>query len=268
MIAKQTGETPLQATERLRYSVPRFMNEKLAYAGRLDPMASGALLILVGQECQYHHTHYNKLDKEYTFDVLLGMESDTGDVLGHVTPCAMPERLSDASIRDTARSFIGNHEVPYPAFSAKRVAGKPLFAYAHEGTTDTIEWPMTTMRIHELEYQGRSELTFHDIRTAVTDKIGQLQVDNAEGGNDFRKSAIHDRWQQLQGLTRDRNVLLHFRAAVGAGTYIRTLAPLVAQSLGTCGLAYHIHRTQLGRYRRIPALGALWHPRYYPRTDI
>jgi tRNA pseudouridine(55) synthase len=267
-IEKRTGETPLQATERLRYSMPRLMNEKLAYAGRLDPMASGALLILVGEECKYHHTHYNKLDKEYTFDILLGMESDTGDVLGHINPCAMPEHLSDADIHATAHSFVGSRDVPYPAFSAKRVAGKPLFQYAHEGTTDSIEWPTTTMRIHRLQYEGRSELPFSEVLNDVNAKIGQLHVDNAQGGNSFRKDSVVARWHELRGVSRERNVLLHFRAVVGAGTYIRTLAPLIAQSLGTCGLAYHIHRVQLGRVRRVPLAGSWWRPRYYPRRDI
>jgi len=35
---------------------------------------------------------------------------------------------------------------------------------------------------------------------------------------------------------------------VSSGTYIRSLAPEIARRVGTVGLAYSIHRTEIGRY--------------------
>jgi tRNA U55 pseudouridine synthase TruB len=40
------------------------------------PMASGKLLVLLGEECK-HQENYHSLDKEYEFSVLLGIGSDT-----------------------------------------------------------------------------------------------------------------------------------------------------------------------------------------------
>jgi tRNA U55 pseudouridine synthase TruB len=62
VIHKHIGETPLEALERFR----RMQIEKetdldskrnwqivpMTYAGRLDPMAEGELLILIGDECR------------------------------------------------------------------------------------------------------------------------------------------------------------------------------------------------------------------------
>jgi len=51
-IEKEVGKTPLQCVEKLRNSKPYLNDVSLAYAGRLDPMASGKLLILIGDECK------------------------------------------------------------------------------------------------------------------------------------------------------------------------------------------------------------------------
>jgi len=53
----------------------------LTYAGRLDPMAEGVLIILVGDECKKKQK-YLGLDKEYEIEVLFGLETDTQDILG------------------------------------------------------------------------------------------------------------------------------------------------------------------------------------------
>ena len=47
---KQMGETPRERLERLRKEKSEYAHEVLSYAGRLDPMAEGVLLCLVGAE--------------------------------------------------------------------------------------------------------------------------------------------------------------------------------------------------------------------------
>ena len=47
---KPVGFTPLQAVERFKEENVRYKKEKISYPGRLDPMAQGVLLLLVGDE--------------------------------------------------------------------------------------------------------------------------------------------------------------------------------------------------------------------------
>ena len=42
------GITPLQAIEKFKEKNPKYNKIKMGYAGKLDPMAEGVLLILVG----------------------------------------------------------------------------------------------------------------------------------------------------------------------------------------------------------------------------
>jgi tRNA pseudouridine55 synthase len=78
---KKVGETPLECLERFRKNHPKFKNQKMTYAGRLDPLAEGELLVLVGESCK-NKEKYLKLDKEYLVDILFGFETDSYDLLG------------------------------------------------------------------------------------------------------------------------------------------------------------------------------------------
>ena len=50
LLNKKEGETPLEALENFRFKNKEYKDVKMTYAGRLDPMASGILLILAGDE--------------------------------------------------------------------------------------------------------------------------------------------------------------------------------------------------------------------------
>jgi len=86
-LEKAVGETPLGCLERWRAAHPEYSRTRLTYAGRLDPMASGTLLILIGDECT-RQTEYHALDKHYEFSVLFGLTSDSLDILGRLSPSA------------------------------------------------------------------------------------------------------------------------------------------------------------------------------------
>ena len=106
IIHKNLGETPLEALERFRLEQIKKSDNNLisnstkldsvtdnsinwkkipmTYAGRLDPVAEGELLILIGEECK-NKEKYLGLDKEYEVEILLGLTTDTYDILGLVT---------------------------------------------------------------------------------------------------------------------------------------------------------------------------------------
>ena len=83
LLNKKEGETPLEALDRFRMANPKYKDEKMTYAGRLDPMASGVLLVLVGEEIK-QKDKYLALNKEYEFEILFGFATDTYDILGKV----------------------------------------------------------------------------------------------------------------------------------------------------------------------------------------
>ena len=259
VVEKRVGETPLQALERYRAGARISADVPLTYAGRLDPMAEGKLLVLVGEECK-RRSEYDALDKEYEFEILLGFKSDTGDVLGLAESCGGGREYPKERLKEIARSFVGTHTLPYPAFSSKTVGGKPLFQHALENNLDAIEIPTMDARIYRLRYTGKRVVPVAEMVDRIIGNIGLLKVDADDGrlGSDFRKGEICARWRELQSTVAAQCTVLKFKAVVSSGTYIRTLSSRIAEALGTCGLAYSIRRTKIGRYLSVTKRFGFW----------
>ncbi|MES2014677.1 MAG: hypothetical protein V4437_02585 [Patescibacteria group bacterium] len=258
VIEKRLGETPLQALESFRNSTSSLKGIPLTYAGRLDPMAEGKLLILIDDECKKRSV-YDALDKEYEFELLLGYKSDTGDILGLAEGASHTKRYTEREIQSAAKFFLGEHSFPYPAFSSKTVKGIPLFQHALEDTLQGVSIPSAEVRIYSINYIGKRFISKKGLLQEIFQKINFLKVEVSERvGSDFRKPQILERWKEIiEGEEGDCEVL-KFRVIASSGTYIRTLAPCIAEKLGTLGLAYSIHRTKIGRYQALLGRFGFW----------
>ncbi len=250
-IEKKVGETPLGAMEawRVRTGIPTTV--PLAYAGRLDPMASGMLLILVGETCK-RQENFHALDKAYTFAVLFGVGSDTSDVLGRLDTTS-PKELTRATIEEKLPELTGAITVPYPVFSAKTVRGIPLHTWAVTGRLDEIEIPTATTTIYSLTLIEHTTLSRQEIRDQARQKIDTIPpVTDARkaAGNDFRRVDVRRDWDEFASLGRPSDLfsIATFHCLASSGTYMRSLATLLAEKLHTKGLAWSIHRDSIGTY--------------------
>jgi tRNA U55 pseudouridine synthase TruB len=229
-------------------------------------MASGKLLVLIGEECK-NQTAYHDLDKEYEFSVLFGVTSDTQDVLGRLkaAPCTVfaeggvgavgeanaVHGADDEKISDIASSLIGELTVPYPLFSAKTVQGKPLHMWTLERRLDEIEIPTRTSHIYELVLTGIEMLPREEIARLALEKIETIPevTDPRKAlGNDFRRVDVRADWKSFaeDSTLPNEYTIASFRCIASSGSYMRTLATLIAKKLHTDGLAWHIHRTKIG----------------------
>lgn len=258
-LQKQVGETPLAAIEKFRALRPELFGVPMAYAGRLDPMASGALLVLIGDECK-KQKEYHGLDKEYEFSVLFGVSSDTGDVLGRLTSEDAAPYVDTDRLKDTAKEMSGKEiTFPYPYFSSKTVHGKPLHVWTLEDRLDEIEIPTYTARLHRLTLLGTETKTGGDIareaRTKI-DTIPEVTDERKKLGADFRRVDIRKDWEQFaKEHGSDTYTIATFRCTASSGAYMRTLSEEIARRTGTTGLAWHIHRTKLGTYHNLGLFG-------------
>ncbi len=256
VLEKKVGQTPLECAEVWRaHQSSIYKDIPLAYAGRLDPMASGKLLVLIGEECK-KQKDYHGLDKTYEFEVLLGVQSDSGDVLGLVAECATPQ-ITEADIRQVAKQFVGNLTFPYPKFSSKTVAGKPLHTWTLEGRLGEIEIPTYTSRVYKLKLRDIRTQSREQVFLRASGKIESIPPVTDERkalGNDFRRDDVRATWKTFRenssGPTQFS--VARFTCTCSSGTYMRTLAEEIAKSLGTCGLAFSIHRTHIGKYQSLP----------------
>jgi len=257
---KQLGETPLEATERWRSIHNVSVTTPLAYAGRLDPMATGKLLVLIGDECKVQEK-YHHFDKQYEFEILFEFATDTQDVLGLPTRSESPTSLSRENVEEKINALRGTHTFPYPLFSAKTVKGKPLHTWTLEGRLDEIEIPTREMRVYTAHVISFETVTAATLRDRIFSKINSFPevTDGRKAlGRDFRRTDIRAEWNKL--LLSDHTssfLIVKAQAIVSSGTYIRTLAEHVGTMLGTQSLAFSIRRTNIGSF--LPFLGTgMW----------
>ena len=59
---KNMGETPLECLERMRKEHRISDDIPMTYAGRLDPMAEGLMVVLVGEECKNKEKYLGMLN--------------------------------------------------------------------------------------------------------------------------------------------------------------------------------------------------------------
>lgn len=255
VLEKAVGETPLSCAEKWRLQNPDYVGIPLAYAGRLDPMASGKLLVLIGEECK-NQTNYHGLDKEYEFSVLLGIGSDTHDVLGRLKTHSTETNFSNSEISKVIESLAGKIKFPYPKFSAKTVQGKPLHMWTLENRLHEIEIPTKESEIFSLEVTKIETITRQNLVEQALEKVNSVppvtELRKALG-NDFRRVDVRRDWEEIKNNSElpEHYQIIYLRCIASSGTYMRSLAEIIGTKLGTYGLAWHIHRTQIGVYDSI-----------------
>ncbi|PCI29111.1 hypothetical protein COB52_02860 [Candidatus Kaiserbacteria bacterium] len=250
-IHKSVGETPLQAIEKSREErdFPSYL--KMAYAGRLDPMAEGKLLVLTGEKCKRIKEFWN-LDKEYKVSIVLGLSSDSHDVLGKLTYKDEIEKIDEERIKKALKSYIGTYSWPYPVISSKPVNGKPLFQWFLEGKLDEIDIPESTGDIFKIEVTGVRSIKPEELKKRTLEKIHALAIVTDESkrlGRDFRRHEVIDSWNTWYKTSANELQVIDIVCSASAGTYMRTLANEVGKKLGTGGLALEINRTKVGKYK-------------------
>lgn len=254
VLEKAVGETPLSCAEAWRATRPDLEGIPLSYAGRLDPMASGKLLVLIGEECK-QQADYHGLDKEYEFSVLFGIASDTHDVLGRLQTGTDDIAIEEHEVVEVAKSLTGSFTFPYPLFSAKTVKGKPLHMWTLEGRLNEIEIPTRTSEIFELEVTSTEIKPRQEVFALALQKVNSIpEVTDLRKalGADFRRTDVRADWQDvaMDFSLPAQYTVAYFRCVASSGAYMRTLATIIAKELGTTGLAFHIHRTKIGHYNQ------------------
>lgn len=261
VLDKNIGETPLTAVRKWKKNNPEYADIPASYAGRLDPMASGKLLVLFGEECK-RQSAYTDLDKEYEVEVLLDVGSDTGDVLGYLEYSDKETSATGKMISEAINRERGAHMREYPVFSSKTVEGKPLFLYALEGTLKSIEIPKHIELIYRIRHRCSYTISCSDLQSRIYALLSSVILTDEPSkrlGEDFRIDAVRDHWESLFKTSQGRNfTVIRLNVVCASGTYMRSLAGRVGEALGTNALALSIKRTRIGKYISLWNRIGLW----------
>lgn len=205
LLDKPGGPTSHDLVARTRRALG---TRKVGHAGTLDPMATGLLVLGVGDATRLL-TYFVGADKEYLATIRLGVSTNTEDAEGIVTAQAGAEAvdaLATARIDDALRDLTGEISQVPSAVSAIKVDGVRAYKRVRDG--EEVALAARTVVISALERTS-------DPRR-VSDGVEALDVD--------------------------------VRVECSSGTYVRALARDLGEALDVGGHLTALRRTRVGAF--------------------
>lgn len=110
----------------------RFKIKRVGHTGTLDPMATGVLVLLLGEYTKFS-SEFSGDTKEYKTVLTLGRATDTGDATGRVIKQRPLPELRKEAVEETLKKFTGDIQQIPPMVSAVKINGQKLYNLARQG---------------------------------------------------------------------------------------------------------------------------------------
>ena len=149
LVDKPEGLTSFAIVRRIRWLLKI---KKVGHAGTLDPFATGLLVVCVGRAATRCVDLFMTGRKIYVARLQLGIETETQDPEGNITSTAPVPDLDSATIDACLQQHVGPQLQAPPPYSAAKLNGKPLYAYARQGVF--IEKAAKPIEVYSLTFKG------------------------------------------------------------------------------------------------------------------
>ena len=162
LIDKPIGMSSHFALQRVKWLLKA---DKAGHAGTLDPFATGALPVALG-EATKTCTFMLTARKAYRATALLGQQSDTADLTGQIIAHSNVPALDAAKIAAVLDSFHGKQMQQPPRYCALKKDGVPMYQLAREG----VEFET---QAREIEVHSIKLLSYQDNRLEFETECGK-----------------------------------------------------------------------------------------------
>ncbi len=216
-------------------------NLKVGHAGTLDPLATGVLLVCIGNACK-RAQELQDHDKEYIARIRFGATTPSYDLEKEVDRRFPYEHISADAVRTALPAFLGDQEQVAPLFSAKSVDGVRAYELARKLYKAHLAHPGSD---RESRFDAAALETLHRSRIVISElellafypagSVGPVpgtvdpRVASSPSSEVSHASArIHVADTSALGLPE-----AVIRIACSKGTYIRAFARDLGESLGS-----------------------------------
>lgn len=247
-IYKPIGETPLETITKFKLQQEGPIT-KICCSGRLDPMAHGQLLVLTNDKCKDIGI-YNAKNKTYKFSFVVGVTTDTTDVLGIVSNKVSLPLLNNNinyDIESIIKSFNNKtYDQEYHIFSSMPVTGpqgkKPIWYYSKNNII--IESPKKQISIYRLDINEQSTISSDNLYNLIKTNTSMLNITNRD---QFRYDNVLTSWANyFENMDTNTSYIYYTCTAhVSSGTYIRQLVKDIGKIANLPVLVTDLHRIEL-----------------------
>jgi tRNA pseudouridine55 synthase len=162
LLDKPHGYSSNQALQKVKWL---YQAQKAGHTGTLDPLATGVLPICLGEATKFAQ-HLTDENKTYIATVKFGVTTTTGDKEGDIVQ-EFACNVQPGEVEAVLPALTGEITQIPPMYSALKVDGKPLYAYAREGV--------------ELERKPRQVTIFAIQLLNCQDNIANIEVTCSKG---------------------------------------------------------------------------------------
>ncbi len=227
LIDKPLAWTSFGVVNKVRYLLSHRLGikkYKTGHAGTLDPLATGLLILCVGDYTKKIE-EFQALPKEYTGTITFGATTPSFDLEKAVDATYPTEHLTDDLLKGLLPQFTGDILQIPPVFSAVKVDGRRLYKNARTG--EEVEIPERPAHIERLEL-GR----LRPVKSGAAAPV----IASAKG------SPIMLHPDYAEGMQAD------FLVVCSKGTYIRSLANDIGRAAGCGAYLSSLRRTRTGGF--------------------
>ncbi len=190
IVDKPAGITSHDVVSQLR---KRLGERRIGHAGTLDPDATGVLLVGVGYVTRLMK-YLSGLDKRYTAEVVMGVETSTLDDSGEVTKRHDMSGVTLEDVRAAVAGLTGEIMQVPPMVSALKVDGRRLHELAREGIEVERAARPVTVHHFSIEPTGDPLVFFIDVNVSSGTYVRSLAADLGTalgGGAHLRRLRRH-----------------------------------------------------------------------------
>jgi tRNA pseudouridine55 synthase len=148
VIDKPQGKTSHDVVDAVRHLAGM---RQIGHLGTLDPLATGVLVLLLGRATRLVQ-FYNGRRKRYTAAFRFGFATDSYDSDGEAQGPDTPAPLDEAVLEKFASEKIGRFPQMPPAFSAKKIRGRPAYELARK--KEPVELKAVEVELYEYRLTG------------------------------------------------------------------------------------------------------------------
>ena len=123
-------------------------NLKVGHAGTLDPLATGILIVCIGNATKIAEKLQSH-EKEYIAGISFGATTPSYDLEHEIDAVYPTEHITRELVEETLKRFVGEIQQIPPAFSACMVNGKRAYDLARKG--EDVELKPKLLVIDEIE---------------------------------------------------------------------------------------------------------------------